>query len=112
MTETRSSTPSHDDPNHDTLSRFAFVETVEAFGCERFRVEHYDADAGTLVLGDADGGSSDEWRYDGTRWVCETLTEEDGTPITETEFAGADRCLDCGDVYTTDTPDEHHCGCR
>lgn len=104
-------TTSIQDANHETLSRFRFVETATAFGCERFRVDRYDAEAGELELGD-DGGGSDSWRYDGSRWVCVNLTETDGAEIAETEFLGADRCLTCGAVYTTDVPDEHYCGCR
>lgn len=109
MTENRSSTL---DPNHNTLSRHAFVQTTSAFGGWVYlRVDRYDADAGELDLGDPENDGSDGWRYDGTRWVCTNLTEEDGTPVTETEFTGAARCLRCGTVYETPYPDEHYCGC-
>jgi hypothetical protein len=108
-TEDRSSTH---DRNHETLSRFAFVYTVDAFGGGvPHRVGRYDAERGKLELEDTDNPCSDSWRYDGTQWVCENLTEEDGTPITETEFTGGDRCLHCGSVYETDQPEERYCGC-
>ena len=109
MTENRSSTLSS---NHETLSKFHWVEALNAFGGGvYFRVGLYDADKGRLLLDDVDTGASDEWIYDGEKWVCDDLCTETPGDITETEFSGANRCRECGCMHNTDTPDDHYCGC-
>ena len=100
------------DPNHDILStyRWCHAETDSVF----YRVVEYDAAAGTvgLRMHDDDSGCVEKWLLTDGEWVCQDSHCEKPGDVRETDFVGADRCCECGCMFTASRPDEGYCGCH
>lgn len=107
MTDTAPTPPSHEIL---TAYRWCYAEGDGVY----YSVESYDPAAGTVALQPADdcGYNPEDWHLKGGAWVNQHLCHEVPGDVTETEFTGAARCMECGHMFRADYPSEDYCGCR
>ena len=104
-------TDSTTDPNHVVLSTFhwCYAESDMVY----YRVVGYNAAKGEveLRLHDDESGGADLWKLVDGDWVCQDSHCEEPGDVREDDFTGADRCRECGALFTAERPDEGFCGC-
>jgi len=105
-------TDSATNPNHAVFStyRWCYAEGAMVY----YRVESYDPAAGRveISMADDDGHYPEEWLLRDGEWINQAGYVNEPGDVRESEFSGADRCRECGGMFTAVRPDEGYCGCR